>query len=63
MVQTADWWANGGANTFMGMSYDVLGQREGQIFVGTYMRDANGNKLVQNNGRLVSTYNNANAPK
>ena len=63
MVQTADWWANGGANTFMGMSYDVVGQREGQIFVGTYMRDANGNKLVQNNGRLVSTYNNANAPK
>jgi TonB-linked SusC/RagA family outer membrane protein len=63
MVQTADWWANGGANTFMGMSYDVVGQREGQIFVGTYMRDANGNKLVTNAGRLVSTYNNANAPK
>jgi len=63
MVQTADWWANGSANTFMGMSYDVLGQREGQIFVGTYMRDANGKILVQNNGRLVSTYNNANAPK
>lgn len=63
MVQTADWWANGGANTFMGMSYDVVGKKEGQIFVGTYMRDANGNKLIQNNGRLVSTYNNANAPK
>jgi TonB-linked SusC/RagA family outer membrane protein len=63
MVQTADWYANGGANTFAGMSYDVVGQREGQIFIGTYMRDANGNKLVQNNGRLVSTYNNANAPK
>jgi hypothetical protein len=47
----------------MGMSYDVLGQREGQIFVGTYMRDANGKIMVQNNGRLVSTYNNANAPK
>jgi TonB-linked SusC/RagA family outer membrane protein len=63
MVQTADWYANGGANTFAGMSYDVVGQREGQIFIATYMRDANGNKLVQNNGRLVSTYNNANAPK
>lgn len=63
MVQTADWYANGGANTFAGMSYDVVGQREGQIFMGTYMRDANGKKLVQNNGRLVSTYNNVNAPK
>lgn len=63
MVQTADWWANGGANTFAGMSYDVVGQREGQIFVGTYMRDANGNILVQNNGRLIGTYRNANAPK
>lgn len=63
MVQTADWWNNGGANTFMGMSYDVVGKREGQIFVGTYMRDAQGNILVQNNGRLISTYNNANAPK
>jgi TonB-linked SusC/RagA family outer membrane protein len=63
MEQTADWWNNGSANTFMGMSYDVVGQREGQIFVGTYMRDANGNKLVQNNGRLIGTYRNANAPK
>lgn len=62
LSQTADWWANGGANTFMGMSYDVVGKKEGQIFVGTYMRDANGNKLVQNNGMLVSTYRNANAP-
>ncbi len=60
---TADWWANGGANTFAGMSYDVVGKKEGQIFMGTYMRDANGNKLVQNNGMLVSTYRNPNAPK
>jgi TonB-linked SusC/RagA family outer membrane protein len=63
MVQTADWYRNGGANTFAGMSYDVVGQREGQIFIGTYMRDANGKILVNNSGRLVSTYNNANAPK
>ena len=63
MVQTADWWASGGANTFAGMSYDVVGQREGQIFIATYMRDANGNKLVTNAGRLVSTLSNANAPK
>ncbi len=63
MRRTADWYNNGGANTFAGASYDVVGQREGQIFIGTYMRDANGNKLIQNNGRLVSTYNNANAPK
>ena len=63
MVQTADWYANGGANTFMGMSYDVVGQREGQIFVGTYMRDANGNKLVKNNGMLVGTFRNAAAPQ
>jgi TonB-linked SusC/RagA family outer membrane protein len=62
-VQTADWYNNGGGNTFMGMSYDVIGQREGQIFVATYMRDANGNKLVTNAGRLVSTLSNANAPK
>jgi len=63
LSQTADWWANGGANTFAGMSYDVVGKKEGQIFIGTYMRDANGNKLVQNNGRLVGTYRNANAPQ
>lgn len=63
MVQTADWWANGGANTFAGMSYDVVGKKEGQIFIGTYMRDANGNILVQNNGRLIGTYRNPNAPK
>ncbi|HEX2920127.1 MAG TPA: TonB-dependent receptor, partial [Bacteroidales bacterium] len=63
MRQTADWWANGGANTFMGMSYDVVGQREGQIFVGTYMRDADGNKLVSNDGRYIGTYRNANAPQ
>lgn len=63
MVQTADWYANGGANTFMGMSYDVIGQREGQIFVGTYMRDANGNKLVKNNGMLVGTFRNSAAPQ
>lgn len=63
MRQTADWWANGGANTFMGMSYDVVGQREGQIFVGTYMRDADGNKLVSNTGRYIGTYRNTNAPQ
>jgi TonB-linked SusC/RagA family outer membrane protein len=63
MAQTADWYGGGNLNTFMGMSYDVVGQREGQIFVGTYMRDANGNKLVQNNGRLVGTLNRADAPK
>ena len=61
LSQTADWWAGGGANTFAGMSYDVVGKKEGQIFMGTYMRDANGNKLVQNNGRLVGTYRNPNA--
>ena len=63
LSQTADWWAGGGANTFAGMSYDVVGKKEGQIFMGTYMRDANGNKLVQNNGRLVGTYRNPNAPQ
>ncbi len=61
--RTADWYNNGGANTFAGASYDVVGKREGQIFIGTYMRDANGNILVQNNGRLVGTYNNSNAPE
>ena len=63
LSQTADWWANGGANTFAGMSYDVVGKKEGQIFMGTYMRDANGNIMVQNNGRLIGTYRNADAPK
>ena len=62
MRRTADWYNNGGANTFAGASYDVVGQREGQIFIGTYMRDANGNILVRNNGRLDGTYNDANAP-
>lgn len=61
-VQTADWYQGGGGNTFAGMSYDIVGQREGQIFIGTYMRDANGNILVQNNGRLDGTYNDKNAP-
>lgn len=57
--QTADW---SGGDTFIGMSYQVLGQRLNQVFVGTYMRDANGNIKVNNNGTLIGTYNNPDAP-
>jgi TonB-linked SusC/RagA family outer membrane protein len=46
---------NASGNEFLGQLHYTVGMAMNQLYTKTYLRDANGNILVQNNGRLLAT--------
>jgi TonB-linked SusC/RagA family outer membrane protein len=48
---------NGTGNEFLGELHYTVGMAMNQLYTKTYLRDANGNALVQNNGRLLASSN------
>jgi TonB-linked SusC/RagA family outer membrane protein len=50
-----DWYNGGASNEFMGKQVYEVGQPLAQIAAKTYLRDANGNILVNSNGRLLAS--------
>ena len=46
---------NGTGNEFLGELHYTVGMAMNQLYTRTYLRDANGNILLQNNGRLLGT--------
>lgn len=50
-----DWYNGGASNEFMGKQVYEVGQPLAQIAAKTYLRDANGNILVNSNGRLMAS--------